>query len=292
MAGEVTTTTVTESIYASVISDSILRELRPHQVLTPFFRKAPSGISSTVYDFLKVDDANSGVNDPSNVQSHTEANDDLTNRDWETSRVQVTATVKGLMATVTDESRTISVLDVFSEVKSAMARTMAEKWETDLAALLAGFSTVKDAGVYMDVDTFLTALSALEQADVTSSLVTVIHPKQQGQLRDDIQSKTTSYWSRTDSTSTLDMYHPNGYVGELFGVPIYQTSVVPTSDTGANRAGAMFAGGEALGLLSLWDVRSELERNASALVTEIVLSNWYGVVEIDDARGVTLKSDA
>lgn len=291
MAGEVTTTTVTESIYASIISDSILRELRPHQVLAPFFRKAPSGISSPVYDFLKVDDSNSGVNDPSNVQSHTEANDDLTNRDWETSRVQVTATVKGLMATVTDESRTISVLDVFNEVKGAMARTMAEKHETDLAALLAGFSTVKDAGIYMTTDTFLEALSALEQADVTSSLVTVLHTKQQGQLRDDIQSKTTSYWSRTDSTSTLDKYQPAGYVGELFGVPIYQTSLVPTSDTAANRAGAMFAAGEALGLLQLWDVRSELERNASALVTEIVLSNWYGVVEIDDTRGVTLKSD-
>lgn len=283
MANEVTTTSVTETIYTTIITDRILRELRPLNVCRPFFRMGEAG-ASTSYDFTKLDDLA-----PTNVETPAEAAD-LTNRDVTTDKVRATATVKAIMSSITDLAQKVSILDVLPEVQGILARTMAEKFETDLAANLANFSNVTDAGVSMTVAKFLEAIAALEQRDVTQSLVSVVHPKQQGQIRSDIQAQTTQYWGR-DGSPSLAEYHPNGLVGSLFGVPIYQTSVVPTSDAGANRAGAIFVPGEALGLLELWTVRTEMERDASKLLTEVVLSNAYGTVEIDDTRGQTLKSD-
>ncbi|HSE44951.1 MAG TPA: hypothetical protein VLA89_06445 [Gemmatimonadales bacterium] len=283
MANEVTTTSVTETIYTTIITDRILRELRPLNVCRPFFRMGEPG-ASTSYDFTKLDDLA-----PTNVETPAEAAD-LTNRDVTTASVRATATVKAIMSSITDLAQKVSILDVLPEVQGVLARTMAEKFETDLAANLANFSNVSDAGATLDVATFLAAIAALEQRDVTQSLVSVIHPKQQGQVRSNIQSLTTQYWGREGAPSLAE-YHPNGYVGALFGVPIYQTSVVPTSDAAANRAGAVFVPGEALGLLELWTVKTEMERDASKLLTEVVLSTAYGTVEIDDLRGQTLKSD-
>ena len=284
MANETTTTSVTETIYTTIITDRLLREIRPLNVCRPFFRMGEAGASLS-YDFTKLDDLA-----PTNVESPVEGTGDLTNRQITTDFARVTATVKAIMATVTDLSQKVSILDVLPEVQGVLARTMAEKFETDLAANLANFSNVTDAGASMTVASFLSAIAALEQRDITQSLVSVLHPKQQGQIRADIQSQTTQYWGR-DNAPSMAEYHPNGFVGGLFGVPIYQTSVVPTSDAGANRAGAIFVPNEALGLLELWTVKTELERDASRLNTEVVLSNAYGTVEIDDVRGQTLKSD-
>lgn len=285
MAGETTTTSVTETIYAAIITDRILREIRPLNVMRPFFRTAEPG-KSLSYDFTKLDDLA-----PTNVETPAEAAE-LTNREVTTASVRVTASVKAIMASVTDLARQVSLLDVLPEVQGVLARTMAEKWETDAAANLANFSNVTDTGASMTVQGIMDAIAALEQRDITGPLVTVLHPKQASQIRSDLTSKTASYFSRENGAdSGLDAYHPAGFVGSLFGVPIYQTSVVPTADAGANRAGAMFVPNEALGLLELWTVRTELQRDASKLLTEIVLSACNGTVEIDDVRGQTLKSD-
>ena len=40
------------------------------------------------------------------------------------------------------------------------------------------------------------------------------------------------------------------------------------------------------------DVRTELERNASARVTEFVMTAKWGVGEISDLSGVKIKTDA
>lgn len=283
MANEVTTTAVTETVYTTIITDRLLRELRPMRVMEPLFRRAETGASLS-YDFLKLDTLAA-----SNVETPAEAGD-LTIRPVTTDSVRVTATVKGILAAVTDLAQKVSLIDVLPEVEGILSRTMAEKFETDLAANLANFSTVSDAGATMDTATFLAAIAAIEQRDITNGLVAVLHPKQVGQVRSDIQAKTTAFWGKAEAPS-FQKYNQEAYVGSLFGVGIWQTSVVPTSDTAANRAGAIFVPGEALGLLELWPVRVEMERDASKLLTEVVVTMAYGSGEISDTRGQTLKSD-
>lgn len=294
MANEVVEASVNDSVYTAIIEDAILREIRPMNVVMPFFRKAPNLRGADSYDFLLWEDnrggrASSAAFLKANVETHTEAAE-FTNRNVGTAKATVSATVKGIMASISDESRRISLLDVLPEVQGVLGRTMAEEHENTLAALLAGFSNVTDAGASMTLSSYLAVIAALEQRDITGGLVSVLHPKQVGQIRTDLTTQTGTYWGRESAPDLVDR-NPNGYVTTLFSVPIYQTTLVPTSDAAANRAGAMFEAGQALGYVSMWDLRTELQRDASKLITEIVLSRWYGAGEIDDDRGQTIKSD-
>jgi hypothetical protein len=204
---------------------------------------------------------------------------------------EVTAEVKAIMSTVSTLAETISLLDIWNEVRGVMSRTFQEKWESDaIAETNTGLTYNTTVTGVLTTDDFLTAIAALEQRDITSSLASVIHLKQQADLREDLLAKTSAYWSN-DNTSYgghVD-YQPNGYVGSLFSVPIYQTSLVPEANN--DKQGVIFAPGEAYGSLSLWDVRSEVQRDSSRLLTEIVLSACYGFCKIDQRRIQGLQSD-
>lgn len=287
MAGETTTTTANDVYLAAIVTDRILNELRPLNVMRQFFRKADAGPSLS-YDFPKQDKVA-----PSTVTAPLAEGVDLANTALTTSKATATAAQTGIMATITDLLTKISIIDAMPHFSGVLARTMAEKWETDAAANLANFSNVSTAASTQAITTILAAISALEQRDIVGRLVAVLHPKAAGEVRSDVTTQTGTYWGRDNATdSGLVEANMAGFVGSIFNVPIYQTSVVPTSDAGAKRAGAIFVSDEALGLYELWAVRTELQRDASKLATEVVLSNCYGFVEIDDTRGQTLKSNS
>lgn len=287
MANETTTTSANDTHFAAWITSEILLEIRPMNVMRPFFRVAPAANSLT-YDFPKQDDVA-----PTNVASLTEGTDHTTNVQMSTSKASVTAAALGIKAEITDLLKTVSLLNAVPHFSGVLARTMSEKLETDYAANLANFSNVTEATTTMTLDDHLKAIAALEQRDITSSLVSVYHPKQVGEIRSDLTSQTGTYWGAEKSGGAdLVQYQTGGFVTTLFGVPIHQTSVVPTSDAAANRAGAMFAAGEALGLYELWGVRAEVDRDISKLADEVMLSTCFGTTEIDDIRGQTVKSDA
>jgi hypothetical protein len=289
MANEVTTTTANDVYFASIVTDAILNELRPMNVMRPFMRRADAG-NSLSYDFPIQDTLAA-----SNVTSPLAEGADLSNTAMTTSKATATAAQIGIMATVTDLLSKVSLIDALPHFSGVLSRTMAEKVETDFAANLANFSNVTDAGGTQTVAKFLAATAALEQRDVVGRIVAVLHPKAAGEIRSDLTTQTGTYWSRDnqqpDSGITQEHFSA-GYVGALFGVPIFQSTLVPTSDAAAKRAGALFVANEALGLYELWGVRTELQRDASKVATEVVLTACYGTVEISDTRGQTLKSTA
>ncbi len=90
----------------------------------------------------------------------------------------------------------------------------------------------------------------------------------------------------------------SGYLGTFFGAPVWQTGLCDSSETGASVNGACFIRGDtnptaaALGGVITRDVRTELQRNASARVTEFVMTAKWGVGEISDLSGVKIKTDA
>jgi hypothetical protein len=291
MAGEIQTGAggMSNVRFASWITSEVLLELRPFMVMRPFFRQAPAA-KSLVYDFPKQDWL-----DPTNVTDPlAEATDLTTNTQPVISKASVTAAQMGIRATVTDLVTKVSIIDAMSHFQGVLSRTFAEKVETKMAALLAGFSNISDAAGVQTIANYLGAIAALEQRNVTSNLVAVLHPKPVGEIRSNLTTLTGTYWGRDSAADgpNLAEYHKAGYVTTLFNVPLHQTSVVPTSDTATKRAGGMFAAGEALGLYELWAVRTELQRDASFLATEVILSACFGVAEIDDTRGQTIKSAA
>ena len=277
-----TTTTANDIVYGAIITDRLLEELRPYNVSKPLFRWGAPG-PSLVYNFPTLDDLGVG-------NATTEATDYSTQSEYTTSVAQCTSTGGAMRADVTDELVKTAIIDVIPSAAAALARSVAELFETDACALYDDFTNITTAASTMTADDFLAAMSGLEQRDVVGPLVSVLHPKQAGELRQDIAASSASIFSGGANTGGLVMDHLEGSVGSLFGVPIFQSSLVVSASS--LRGGAMFVRNEALGAYGIWGPRVELQRDASERFTEIVVTEHVGVVEIADLRGQTIKSAA
>jgi hypothetical protein len=281
--------------FSSWVNDSILDEIRPLNVCRQFF--IVEGKRNTKsYDWPK-------QADPGVAAAIVEATG-LSNTALSSDKVTATADQVGIMATVTDFSTEISVIDEMEQFASVLGRSVAEKYETDMAALLGGFSnTTGSTGVDLTAKQFLQALSALEVRDTVGSVVAVLHPVQTGDLRGDIvptfdaegttrtpRSGREYFTGGNDSSLVAPTYE--GSVGSLYGTPIWHTSLVATANAGADRAGAVFVRNHCLGMYEIRPPRTELQRDASLPGTEIVVTANYGVVEIRDEFGQSIITDA
>ena len=169
-----------------------------------------------------------------------------------------------------------------------VARSVAEKWETDLAALVDDFAGVTTAASTLTSTDLLAAVSALEQRDIPGPYVGYLDPKQTGELREQISTTASSYAVGRDG----DLVRPfgdSGFFGTYMGLPIWQTSLVVT--TSSLVGGAVF-NKDALGCYELWGPRIETQRDASYRALEFVGTQCYGFIEISDTRGQTIKSAA
>lgn len=266
--------------YAAVIADRILDELRPFTTTRSFFRWEPAG-NSPIADFPI-------ASDPGPAAGLTEGADYTTYTELTTTKASATAAEVGFMSLVSDVLVKVSLLDVVPYVSQWLARSVAEKFETDVAALMDDFSNVTTAGSTLTPDDLLRAMSSLEQRDIKGPFVAYLDPKQTGELRRELAQTTAVLHTGGNAMGGVVGPHTAGYFGELYGVPIWQTSLVVEASN--LHGGAMFVPGEALGAYELWGPRVELQRDASYRGTEVVVTQCYGLVEISDTRGQTIKS--
>lgn len=273
----------TETVYTTILEDSILRELRPAMFMRPHFRMGRAG-DSLSFDFLLLDDFA-----PTNIETSKTETEAFTNVEVTTGNARVTAALAGTMASVGDIVKTVSNQDVLAEVSGTLARAYAEKWETTATALLASFTgasqTITAAASKLSYDDLLAAIAYLEQADVTAPLVGGFHPKQLADLRSDIAGRTGEVFGKAGND--LQSHYRDAW-GSLVGVPLYASTTV--SSSGGNYQGAVFASGEALGYLEIWGLKTELWRDGKSLQTYVIVNGCYGMGEVSDARGVTVLS--
>ena len=282
MAGGATTANMDDTIYAAEFNAQILEELRPAMTSRSFMRWAPLG-NSTAHSFSLQDDpgASSG--------SFTEGTDYTTVTDLTTSKQTATAAEVGLMTTVSDVLIKTSLLDALPHVKGVLNRGTLEKWETDLGAFMDDFSNVTSAASTLTVDDHLAAVSALEQRDIPGPYVGYYHPKQTGELRREIAA-TTALVTADEAGGVQMAAAKSGDFGVFFGARLYFTSTVV--NTGGLRGGAVFQSGAALGAYEIWGPRVEVERRASLRGFYVISTACYGLAEVSDTRGQTVKSAA
>ena len=269
-----------DTFYAEEFSAAILDELRPAMTSREFLRWGPKG-KSTAFSF-------SIMGDPGAAEGLTEGTDYTTVTDLTTSKNTATASEVGLATTVSDVLIEVSLLDALPYCSSVIARSVHEKWETDVAALMDDFSNVTTAASTLTPTDVLKAVSALEQRDIPGTYVGYFHPKQTGELRNELVN-TTAIFSAGEAGGLVDPGH-KGIFGTLYGVPIFQTSLVVSASS--LRGGAVFAAGQALGAYELWAPRVEVQRFATLRGFKVVGSACYGLVEVADTRGQTVKSAA
>jgi len=282
MANETTLTTANDLTYAALINESVIDYARAAIVIAPLVRQfSLEGRPGRALDVPVWGSASAGEVDEGT---------DLSNTALSTDKVALGAGEVGVMITVTDLLAESDILANLDEYARQLGLAVAEKVDSDLATLFAGLAgggAVGSSGSDMTDDVFLEALYLLEAANAPKPYHCVLHPRQWADLRADIVTSTGTPYSASAAQAIVN----SGFAGVLFGVNVYQTTNVQTANTGADRAGAMFSS-EALGLVTKWPARTELQRDASLRATEIVVTACYGVGELVDSFGVPIVTDA
>lgn len=280
-------TALGDSAFAALVQSEIIKELRPAMTSRSLLRQAPKGPSRvaqwTLYADLGPADSLAGGDDLTDVT--TDAITDTS--------TAATAAETGFRIDVSDLARETVVQDAYADMAAYVARSIGEQFEDTLAKLMDDFSNVTTAASTLTPVDVLAAVSALEQRDTPGPFVGYLDPKQTGELRTEIATSTASYEVGRDG-ELIQPFANAGYFGVYMGLPIWQTSLVVT--TSSLVGGAVLAVGSsdrpALGLYEVRAPRIETQRDATERTMQFVGTQAFGMVEIIDGSGQTVKSAA
>jgi len=155
--------------------------------------------------------------------------------------------------------------------------------------LFSGFSnTVGAANTELTVDDFFKAAATLRNNKAPGPYVAVIHPYQAFQLKKLLAGNGNTPMNNHDLANEALR---TGYVGQIAGIQIFESTVVTGADSAGTFVGAAMSS-DALGYMVKRTMRIETQRDASLRATEIVGSMAYGISELFDAYGVGIIGDA
>ena len=107
----------------------------------------------------------------------------------------------------------------------------------------------------------------------------------------DLKANLTNTFANPNAGLIQNEAMATGYVGTLFGIPVYESNLIANNGTAGDYVGGVFHR-EALGLAMVGDIMIEQQRRASFLGTDVVASAHYGVGELYDGYGVGVVADS
>lgn len=196
-------------------------------------------------------------------------------------------------------------MDIDALVMDGMG-AFAMRWQEMLCALFPSVSSVVGTTtVDMSADDWFSAKFTLTQNSVPGPYVAVLYPVQVTDLQNSIRAEAGP-WQYLPQTQDVLARYGVGVVAVLDGVPIVSSSMVTTDGAGADSAGCMFGagafgyahgtprairGGNEVIVAAGSPLYSELERDASAVLTKVVHNAFLGFVEVEDLRAVEIQTD-
>jgi hypothetical protein len=275
-----TTTTLTETIYAKIITDTLIDAMYGAAVMDALMRQESLvGKPSLTQSFPVW---------PALTAASIAETSDLGSTAIDTTTVDIAVSeAAALRVDITDLLRESTVVRDVSAFANQAAKAVADKRDVDAATLLGGFSTVKGLSTdAMSRAILLSGIAALAMADAPKPYGAVLQPRQVGHLRDEL----VSTGAVVQSQNRPEDFGPGDGYEFTWIVPIWGTTNVPTADAGASFTGAMFSLRQALARVDKRPIRVEPQRDASGRLTEYVVTSVYGQGELVDSWGVTLKS--
>lgn len=214
---------------------------------------------------------------------------DLANTAISTSKADLTVSEVGVMTTVTDMAVNTAESDVIKDLGKLFGEGIARKMDADLMLLFDGFSgAVGAADAAITVAKIFEAVSKLKQSGVPSNdMSCVLHPA----VAYDLKANMTNTFANPNPTDLANEALRTGFVGQLAGVNVYESSNMANTGTGGDFKGGLFHK-DALGLAMLQDIKIETQRDASIRGTEIVATAVYGVGELHDSYGIEVLADS
>ena len=213
---------------------------------------------------------------------------DLSNTAINPTSVTISASENGIMTTLTDLARNAAPRNVAADIGKLFGEAIAKKIDTDLTALFDGFSSVVgSAGAEVTVAKIFEAVATLRQAAVPMPLAGVLNPK----VAYNVKKNLTNTFVNPNPNDLTNEALRTGYVGNIAGVQMFETSNVDgTSDTDNCKGGIFHK--DALGLAMMQDLKIETQRDASLRADEIVATAVYGVGELHDSYGVEILGES
>jgi N4-gp56 family major capsid protein len=218
----------------------------------------------------------------------TEGNE-VDNTAISTDGATLTVSTVAIRTLVTDLVRNSAASNVVADLGQLFGNAIAKKIDQDLLALFSGFSTgVGGASTALSAAVVAQAVARLRANAVPGdNLACVVHPYVAYDLKKDL----TNTWQNPNGGIIQNEAMSQGYVGMLFGVPVFESSNIADTGTAGDYVGAVFHR-DALGLALIGDIAVETQRRASYVGDDIVAYAHYGVGEIYDTYGVKITSDS
>lgn len=215
--------------------------------------------------------------------------DEVGNTAVSTSGATLTVSTAAIRTLVTDLAIASSASNVVADLGRLFGEAIARKIDTDLLALFSGFSTsVGAADAALSAATIAKAAATLRAGGVPAQdLACVVNPY----VAYDLKANLTNTFANPNAGLIQNEAMATGYVGTLFGIPVYESNLIANNGTAGDYVGGVFHR-EALGLAMVGDIMIEQQRRASFLGTDVVASAHYGVGELYDGYGVGVVADS
>lgn len=306
MANEITSTLLGTNggLVASVLSDTVLQLIYDATDLSGLGVFMPwSPMGSTTMDVTQ--DAVPGAFTA--ATSETDGSN-ITNSAYTTSEFSLTPSLYARRYELTDllpvAGGPIQVDRVARKLVDGIALT-----NTDLiCGLFTGLSgSVGTTTVDLDVDTIYAAQYALNNNLVPGPYACVLYPEQMNNFRESLRAEPGAVQFIAATAEMLVTKGP-GFQGTWNGIEFYQSDSVPTANSGADSAGAMFGRG-CFGwtaadprviaphinsgdiVFANERVLLELVRDKTNFRSALVAQYYPSWVEVEDVRGVQIISD-
>jgi N4-gp56 family major capsid protein len=215
--------------------------------------------------------------------------DEVSNTAVSTNGVTLTVSTVAIRTMITDLVRASSASNVVADMGRLFGEAIAKKMDQDLLALFSGFSVgVGDASTALSAATIANAVARLRANAVPGdALACVVNPY----VAYDLKSALTNTFANPNAGIIQNEAMQTGYVGTLFGVPVFESANIANNGTAGDYVGAVFHR-DALGLAMIGDISIETQRRASFVGDDIVASAHYGVGELYDGYGCKITADS
>jgi N4-gp56 family major capsid protein len=219
----------------------------------------------------------------------TSADTEITNSAVSTDGVTLTVGTIAVRTMVSDLVRASAASNVVADVGRLFGEAIAKKMDQDLLALFSSFATgVGGASTAMSAALIAQAVARLRaNATPGDALYCVLHPL----VAYDLKANLSNTFANPNAGVIQNEAMQTGYVGTLFGVPVFESSNIADTGTAGDYVGAVFHR-DALGLAMIGDINIETQRRASFLGDDIVASAHYAVGELYDLYGCKITADS
>jgi N4-gp56 family major capsid protein len=220
--------------------------------------------------------------------------DEISNTEVSTNGVTLTVTTAAIRTLVTDLSVAASSSNVVADIGRLFGEAIARKIDLDLTAQFGSFNAgFGDRTGAITAASIFQAVAKLKAAAVpTEGMVCVVHPEIAYDLKAALTTGgNTPFVAGGGTSEVANEAMRSGYVGQLAGIPVYETSNIAFTTNAGDFNGAVFHR-DALGLVMIGDITIETERRASFLGTDIVGACHYGAGIIQNNYGRYLAFDS